>query len=86
MSSNITQAQPEISIWRSPAFMILLGAGAVMALGNKIYELALPLILYDLTKSSVVMSTMRGIEYLPNLLLAMFIGVLVDRVHKKGGL
>lgn len=30
------------SIWRSPAFMILLGAGAVMALGNKIYELALP--------------------------------------------
>ncbi|MEK5028582.1 MFS transporter [Paenibacillus sp. FSL M7-1046] len=83
MSSNITQAQPVISIWRSPAFMILLGTGAIMALGNKIYELALPLILYDLTKSSVVMSTMRGIEYLPNLLLAMFIGVLVDRVHKK---
>ncbi|WP_054940523.1 MFS transporter [Paenibacillus ihuae] len=69
--------------WRSPAFMILLGAGAVMALGNKIYELALPLILYDLTKSSVVMSTMRGIEFLPNLLLAVFIGVLVDRAHKK---
>ncbi|WP_310833182.1 MFS transporter [Paenibacillus pedocola] len=70
-------------IWLSPAFMILLGAGAVMALGNKIYELALPLILYDLTKSSVVMSTMRGIEFLPNLLLAVFIGVLVDRAHKK---
>lgn len=26
---------------------------------------------------------MRGIEFLPNLLLAMFIGVLVDRAHKK---
>lgn len=26
---------------------------------------------------------MRGIEFLPNLLLAMFIGVIVDRVHKK---
>lgn len=75
------QAAP--SIWRSPAFMILLGAGAVMALGNKIYELALPLILYDFTKSSVIMSAMRGIEFLPNLLLAMFIGVIVDRVHKK---
>lgn len=54
-----------------------------MALGNKIYELALPLILYDMTRSSVIMSTMRGIEFLPNLLLAMFIGVLVDRVNKK---
>lgn len=83
MSINIAKEQPETSIWRSPAFMILLVTGAVMSLGNKIYELALPLILYDLTKSSVVMSTMRGIEFLPNLLLAMFIGVLVDRVNKK---
>lgn len=83
MSDNLVKANRNPSVWQSPAFMILLAAGAVMALGNKIYELALPLILYDLTRSSVVMSTMRGIEFLPNLLLAMFIGVLVDRVRKK---
>ncbi|UQZ36673.1 MFS transporter [Paenibacillus sp. PK3_47] len=83
MTDNTVKVPGHPSVWRSPAFMILLVAGAVMALGNKIYELALPLILYDLTRSSIVMSTMRGIEFLPNLLLAMFIGVLVDRVHKK---
>ncbi|MWV42922.1 MFS transporter [Paenibacillus sp. HJL G12] len=71
------------SVLRNKSFLILLVTGGVMALGNKIYELALPLILYDLTKSSVIMSTMRGIEFLPNLFLAMFIGVLVDRSHKK---
>jgi len=72
-----------ISLWRHPGFLILFLTGGIIAFGNKIYELALPLILYDLTHSAVKMSTMRAIEFLPNLLLAMFIGVLVDRVHKK---
>ncbi|HYK75159.1 MAG TPA: MFS transporter, partial [Pseudoneobacillus sp.] len=71
------------SVWRNANFIILLVSGAVFSLGSKIYELALPLILYQYTNSAVVMSTMRGIEFLPNLLLAMFIGVLVDRAHKK---
>jgi hypothetical protein len=38
------------------------------------------------THSEVVMTTMRAIEFLPNLLLAMFIGEWVDRSNKKGGL
>lgn len=71
------------TVWQNKNFMILLFSGAVIAFGSKIYELALPLILYHFTSSPVVMSMMRGIEFLPNLLLAMFIGVLVDRVHKK---
>ncbi|WP_152396077.1 MFS transporter [Paenibacillus guangzhouensis] len=71
------------SIWMHPNFLILFISGAMMTFGNKIYELALPLILYQWTSSSVAMSTMRGIEFLPNLLLAMFIGVFVDRVRKK---
>lgn len=72
-----------IPIWRHANFMILLISGAIISFGSKIYELALPLMLYQLTNSAVVMSTMRGIEFLPNLILAMFIGVLVDRAHKK---
>jgi len=71
------------SIWMHPNFLVLFISGAMITFGNKIYELALPLILYQWTSSSVAMSTMRGIEFLPNLLLAMFIGVLVDRVRKK---
>lgn len=71
------------TVWNHSNFIILLVSGAVIAFGSKIYELALPLILYQFTNSPVVMSTMRGIEFLPNLLLAMFIGVLVDRARKK---
>lgn len=75
--------QSTSSLWMHSGFLILFLTGGIIALGNKIYELALPLILYNLTHSAATMATMRAIEFLPNLLLAMFIGVLVDRVHKK---
>ncbi|MGU3471752.1 hypothetical protein ACLBWT_11435 [Paenibacillus sp. D51F] len=55
----------------------------VLALGGKLYELTLRLFLYDLTHSAVAMSAMRSMEFLPSLLLAVFIGVLVDRSRKK---
>ncbi len=71
------------TVWKNKNFLILFFAGAILSLGNRVYELALPLILYELTHSSVAMSTMRAIEFLPNLFLAMFIGVLVDRANKK---
>jgi MFS family permease len=71
------------SVWRNRSFLILFLSGAVISFGSKVYELALPLIIYQMTQSSVSMATMRSIEFLPNLLLAMFIGVLVDRFNKK---
>ena len=71
------------SIWRNRPFLILFFTSAFLACGAKVYELALPLILYDMTQSPVTMTTMKSIEFLPNLLLAMFIGVLVDRFSKK---
>ncbi|QAY68557.1 MFS transporter [Paenibacillus protaetiae] len=76
-------AATEQPLWRHSGFLILLATGGILAFGSKIYELALPLILYSLTHSSVNMAAMRGIEFLPNLLFAMFIGVIVDRVRKK---
>lgn len=48
-----------------------------------IFTLALPLMIYDLTKSTFSMSAMRAIEFLPNILLAVFIGVITDRFHRK---
>ncbi|CAM4005143.1 MFS transporter [Cohnella lubricantis] len=71
------------SAWRNRNFTLLYLSGAAITLGSKVYELALPLILYDLTRSEVAMTTMRAIEFLPNLLLAIFIGVWVDRANKK---
>lgn len=77
--ASVSQA----SIWKNRNFLVLFFSGSIILFGGKVYELALPLILYELTHSSVVMGAMRGIELLPNLLLAMFIGVLVDRVNKR---
>ncbi|MFD2369556.1 MFS transporter [Brevibacillus sp. GCM10020057] len=71
------------SIWRNRPFLILFLSSAFVTCGAKVYELTLPLILYDMTRSPLAVTTMKSIEFLPNLLLAMFIGVWVDRFSKK---
>ncbi|HDR7799697.1 TPA: MFS transporter [Bacillus tropicus] len=85
MDNIVRQADPDVSnsIWRNTNFLLLYFTGTIINLGSRIYELALPLIIYEITKSSVVMGTMRAVEFLPNLLLAMFIGVWVDRTNRK---
>jgi Na+/melibiose symporter-like transporter len=75
--------QPPESIWQNRNFRVLLSSAVLLGFGGRVYELALPLIIYELTQSSVAMGTMRAIEFLPNLLLAMFVGVFVDRADKK---
>ncbi|MBD8512522.1 MFS transporter [Photobacterium sp. CAU 1568] len=78
-----TVTQPQTGIWQEPKFLILLSSAFFAAFGAKIYSLALPLLVYELTASSEWMGWMRAVEYLPNLLLALFIGVWVDRVNRK---
>ncbi|WP_162848319.1 MFS transporter [Paenibacillus nanensis] len=64
-------------------FAILLTSILFVSIGNKIYELVLPLLMYELTHSSVSMTSMRTAELLPNFFFAIAIGVLVDRANKK---
>lgn len=71
------------SVWQNRNFVILFSTGALIAFGGRVYELALPLIIYELTQSSIAMGAMRAIEFLPNLLFAMVVGVFVDRADKK---
>lgn len=74
----------KLSVWHNRNYVILFLSGALLTIGGKVYELALPLILYTLSHhNAVTMTTMRAIEFLPNLLLALFIGVWVDRANKK---
>ncbi|MFD2615093.1 MFS transporter [Paenibacillus gansuensis] len=68
---------------RLNSFAILLLSSILLTFGNKIYELVLPLLMYELTHSSVAMAQMRTAELLPNFFFAVFIGVIVDRVNKK---
>lgn len=74
----------EKSIWISKEFTKLLFASLLLSIGNKIYELLLPLIMYDLSGgSAIVMTSMRTAELLPNLFFGILVGVIVDRVNKK---
>ncbi|MCG9647743.1 MFS transporter [Vibrio brasiliensis] len=78
-----TLTEPQSSIWRNQTFQILFSSALFVAFSAQIYNLALPLLVYELTESSQMMGWMRAVEFLPNLLLALFIGVIVDRVDKK---
>lgn len=69
-------------LWQHATFRRLYTATASFSLGTQIYQLAMPLILFELTRSAGAMTAMRAIELLPNLLLAMFIGVWVDRIDR----
>ncbi|QUJ66365.1 MFS transporter [Photobacterium sp. GJ3] len=79
--TTTTQSHP--GIWKDPRFLMLFSSAFFAAFGAKIYSLALPLLVFDLTSSAEWMGWMRAVEYLPNLLLALFIGVWVDRVNRK---
>ncbi|MFZ6642326.1 MFS transporter [Undibacterium sp. TC4M20W] len=70
------------SLWQLASFRRLYASTISFSLGTQIYQLAMPLILYQLTQSAGVMTGMRAVELLPNLLLAMFIGVWVDRIDR----
>ena len=76
-------ASSPASIWKNRNFMILLATGFLLSFGARVYELALPLIIYELTQSSVAMGSMRALQFLPILLFGLFIGVFVDRADKK---
>jgi predicted MFS family arabinose efflux permease len=80
--SAASTAQP-VSIWKSKTFGVLLASSLLLTIGNQIYEIVLPLLMYEITHSSVTMASMRTAELLPNLLFAAFIGVIVDRINKK---
>ena len=72
----------EPTLWRNARFRRLFASSACFSLGVQVYQLALPLAFYELTRSAGVMTGLRAVELLPNLLLAMFIGVWVDRVDR----
>lgn len=70
------------SLWGHSQFRRIFVSTASFTLGTQIYQLGMPLILYELTQSAAAMTAMRAVELLPNLLLAMFIGVWVDRIDR----
>lgn len=83
MQGIVSSPSKSTSTWRSNPLTMLLIASFLLTAGNKAYEIVLPLMMYDITHSSVAMATMKTAELLPNLLFGIVIGVIVDRVNKK---
>ncbi|MEO4053261.1 MFS transporter [Solibacillus sp. CAU 1738] len=72
-----------MNLYRNKNFLLLYFGTIASTLGYQIYNFILPLFIYDLTKSALAMSTMRIMDFLPNVLLGMLAGVLVDRMNRN---
>lgn len=87
MSTNLARSEEmnvnHQTIWRNKQFIFLWTGSSISNLTFHIFTLAIPLIIYDLTQSTLAMSTMRTIEIIPNVLLGILIGVFVDRMNRK---
>lgn len=72
------------ALWRDRGFVTLFGAVAISELGSNISFLALPLAaLYILDASALQVALIRTVEVVPLLVLALPVGVWVDRVRRR---
>ncbi|RPF53446.1 MFS transporter [Aquisalibacillus elongatus] len=78
-----TEAEPQPSIWKNKSFLFLWTGSSINNLTFQVFVLAIPIIIYELTQSTFAMSAMRAIQFIPNILLGIIIGVIVDRLNRK---
>ncbi len=79
---------PKLNIRNSPClknknFIYFLIGVTISSLGDKIYEIAFPWIVYDICKSSLIMGKVRMIQLVPSLLIGFFMGAIIDKVNRK---
>ncbi len=70
-------------IWSNSNYVFLWWGRLISGLGDEIYLFVLPWLLYELSGSAVAMTRMRAIEYLPQVLFGLFVGVLIDRLNRQ---
>ncbi|WP_336824165.1 MFS transporter [Sporosarcina sp. USHLN248] len=71
------------SLWNNKNFLLLWSGTSLSSFGMQMYSIAIPLLIYDLSRSALSMSIMRAIEFFPNIILGLIAGVLVDRMNRK---
>jgi MFS family permease len=64
-------------------YYLLLSGFFVSTIGDWFYQLALPLLIYELTRSAMSMAVTYGLAYAPFLLLLPLGGVLADRIDRR---
>jgi DHA3 family macrolide efflux protein-like MFS transporter len=71
------------SIWKSQNFILYFFGTFISKLGDKIYLIAMPWLIYDLTGSALGMGLMFLIESFPFLIMSPIAGVIADRFSRK---
>ncbi|MCF6092843.1 MFS transporter [Microaerobacter geothermalis] len=71
------------SLARNKPFLFLFTGRVISQLGDKLYLLALPWFVLEITGSVVQFANTMALELLPALLFSPFIGVWVDRADRK---
>lgn len=71
------------SLWKNKNFILIWFGNIISSFGSQMYTIAIPLLIYQISQSALAMSTMRAIEFFPNILIGMLAGVLVDRFSRK---
>ncbi|MGP4072722.1 MFS transporter [Piscibacillus sp. B03] len=82
VKTEIESDRPK-SIWKNTQFLFLWTGSSINNLTFHVFVLAIPIIIYELTQSTLAMSTMRAIQFIPNVLLGIIVGVMVDRLNRK---
>lgn len=72
-----------MTLFASRNFLLLYFITIFSTFGTVVYTFVLPLIIYDLSQSALAMSTMRIMDFLPNVVLGVLAGVFVDRVNRN---
>lgn len=72
-----------MTLFANRNFILLYFITLISIFGTVVYTFVLPLIIYDLSQSALAMSTMRIVDFLPNVLLGVLAGVFVDRMNRN---
>lgn len=83
MSAAAVPAPPAASLWRDRSFQLFLSARSVAVAGYAVTSVALPLLVFQLTGSAFLTSTVAAIEVVPYLVFGLLAGALADRVDRR---
>ncbi|MFC4355622.1 MFS transporter [Chryseomicrobium palamuruense] len=72
-----------MTLFANRNFLLLYFITILSTFGTVVYTFVLPLIIYELSQSALAMSTMRIMDFLPNVLLGVLAGVFVDRINRN---
>ncbi|WP_157180932.1 MFS transporter [Actinopolymorpha alba] len=71
------------AVWGDRDFLLFLIARTVATVGSAVTAVALPLLVYDLSRSALLTSAVAALQVLPYLLFGLIAGAMADRLPRR---